>query len=48
MKYELIDCNDPILRQEMPQFDFQNPPVDPLDLVSDLAETMLEEGGIGL
>lgn len=48
MKYELVNCNDHILRQEMPQFDFQNPPVDPLDLVSDLAETMLEEGGIGL
>jgi peptide deformylase len=48
MKYELVDCNDPILKQPMPLFDFDNPPVDPLDLVSNLAETMLEEGGIGI
>lgn len=48
MKYELVDCNHPILKQSIPEFDFTNPPVNPLDLVSDLAETMLEEGGIGL
>ena len=45
---ELVNCNDPILKQEMEPFDFSNPPVDPLDLVTDLAETMLENNGIGL
>ena len=48
MKYELIDCGNEILRQVIPDFDFQNPPIDPLDLVSDLAETMLVEGGVGI
>jgi peptide deformylase len=48
MIYELIDCNDPLLKQEMEPFDFSNPPVDPLDLVSDLAETMLANNGVGL
>lgn len=48
MIYELIDCNDPLLKQEMVSFDFSNPPVDPLDLVADLAETMLANNGIGL
>lgn len=48
MIYELVDCNDPILREPVPLFDFSNPPVDPLDLASDLAETMLASGGIGI
>ena len=48
MIYELIDCNDPLLKQEMELFDFTNPPIDPLDLVSNLAETMLANNGIGL
>jgi peptide deformylase len=45
---ELVDCNAPILKQEMEPFDFSNPPIDPLDLVTDLAETMLENNGVGL
>lgn len=45
---ELVDCNAPILKQEMKPFDFSNPPIDPLDLVTDLAETMLENNGVGL
>lgn len=48
MKYELIDCNDPILKTEIEPFDFSNPPIDPLELVTNLAETMLHHGGIGL
>ena len=48
MILQLIDCNDPLLKQEMEPFDFSNPPVNPLDLVTDLAETMLVSNGIGL
>lgn len=48
MIYDLVNCNDPILRDEVETFDFSNPPVDPLDLASDLAETMLHHNGIGL
>ena len=44
----LIDCNDPILKQELEPFDFTNPPANPLDLVTDLAETMLHNNGIGI
>jgi len=48
MKLPLIDNKEKILHTELEPFDFANPPVDPLDLVSDLAETMLVEGGIGI
>lgn len=48
MKYELVGCYDPILYTETDKFDFSNSSIDALDLVSNLAETMLEEGGIGL
>lgn len=48
MIYDLVDKNDPILKQKLEPFDFTNPPIDPLDLVSNLAETMLERNGIGI
>lgn len=48
MILQLVDSDDPILRQEIEPFDFSNPPVNPLDLVTDLAETMLANNGIGL
>lgn len=48
MILELIDCNDSLLKQPVEPFDFSNPSVDPLDLVSDLAETMLHHNGVGL
>jgi peptide deformylase len=48
MIYELIDCNAPLLGQEIEPFDFSNPPVKPLDLVANLAETMLANNGVGL
>lgn len=48
MIYDLVPSNDPILRQKMEPFDFSNPPIDPLDLVSNLAETMLHHNGIGI
>lgn len=48
MKYELVKSTDPILTTEIEPFDFSNVPIDPLDLVSDMAEVMLAEGGVGL
>jgi len=47
-KYELVDANDPVLREEIPPFDFKNPPVDPIQLARDLTEHMLYHNGIGL
>lgn len=48
MIYDLVDPTDPILHTRIEEFNFAAPPVDPLDLVSNLAETMLENNGIGL
>ena len=48
MIHELVDCKDPILKQPIENFDFSNPPTDPIQLAHDLAETMLDKGGIGL
>ena len=45
---ELVDCYDPILRQSTENFDFANPPINPVELYNDLAETMRENDGLGL
>jgi peptide deformylase len=45
---ELVDCYDPILRQKTENFDFTNPPINPVELYNDLAETMRENDGLGL
>lgn len=47
-KYQLIPCHDIRLKTETQRFDFSNPPIDPVELACDLAEVMLENGGIGL
>lgn len=48
MIYDLVESNHPMLKQVQPIFDFTSPPVDPLDLVSNLAETMIRYNGIGI
>ena len=48
MIYDLVDKNDPILKQPLERFDFQNPPVDPQELADNLYETMVHNKGIGL
>lgn len=48
MILELVPEDSDILFQELPKFDFSNPPVDPIQLSKDLAETMLANNGIGL
>jgi peptide deformylase len=45
---DILDRTAPILREEMPAFDFKNPVVDPVELYNDLAETMRENEGMGL
>lgn len=45
---DILDHTDPILREEMPAFDFANPIMDPVELYTDLAETMRENEGMGL
>lgn len=48
MVYDLVDCTNTEFNTELEDFDFSNPPVNPLDLACDLAETMLQNNGIGL
>ena len=44
----LVDPYDEILFRKTDKFDFNNPPVNPVELYQNLAETMLHHGGIGL
>ena len=45
---EIIKFPNPILRERMPDFDFENPIMDPIQLEKDMIETMLSNNGIGL
>jgi peptide deformylase len=40
--------DDPILREELPEFNFADPPVDPIEFAHELAEHMMYYNGIGL
>jgi len=44
----IVKHPNPILDERMPEFDFGNPIVDPIQLEKDMIETMLANGGIGL
>jgi peptide deformylase len=44
----IVKFPDPILQERMPEFDFDNPVIDPVQLEKDLIETMFKHDGIGL
>jgi len=44
----LVDDSDPILKEAIGLFDFDEPGTDPISLSRDLAETMIIQKGIGL
>ena len=46
--YNLVESDDPILYQVMEDFDFDNPPIDPLDLREILYKEMEAKDGFGL
>jgi peptide deformylase len=46
--FALVSEMDPILRQVLPEFDFENPPVHPNEFASTLVETCKLHHGIGL
>lgn len=48
MTLKILKFPDPILGETMPQFDFNNPIMDPKELEKSLIETMLSNRGIGL
>ena len=45
---ELVKANDPILTTPCQQFNFQDPPFDPIEFARDLVKHMYEWNGIGL
>lgn len=47
-KFQLVDSKDPILKEVIPPFDFNNPVVDPIAFSQQMYRTMIENGGIGL
>lgn len=46
--FTIVEDDHPALRQELPIFDFANPPVDPITFAKELFETMLHNNGIGI
>jgi peptide deformylase len=46
--FNLVSSDDPILRETLPEFDFANPPVNPMEFASSLVETCKKHQGIGL
>lgn len=45
---QLVKHNDPILTSPCQEFDFQNPPFDPIQFAKDLTKFMYDCNGIGL
>ena len=46
--FTLVSEDHPILRECLPEFDFTNPPVDPIEFASSMVETCKMHRGIGL
>lgn len=44
----LVHDGHPLLRQAMAEFDFREPPCDPVELANNLIETMVHHKGLGL
>lgn len=44
----IVKFPNPILRERIPEFDFSNPTIDPVQLEKDMIEIMFREDGIGL
>jgi peptide deformylase len=46
--YNLVDKFDPILKQKLEPFDFDDPPMDPNELSSKLMETCIANKGVAI
>jgi peptide deformylase len=46
--FDLVPEDSPILREYLPEFDFENPPVNPIEFASSLVETCKKHKGYGL
>lgn len=45
---KIVKHPDPILREKLPPFDFENPPEDPVNLEAEMLALMWDNNGIGL
>lgn len=45
---EFVKTFDPILKEKMPEFDFANPLVDPIEFAKSLVKKMVDSNGLGL
>lgn len=45
---QLVDRNDPILTKRCNEFDFSNPPFDPIEFSQELVKFMYDRNGIGI
>jgi len=48
MILDLVPKTHSLLQTKLENFDFMNPPTDPIQLAKDLTETMLQNNGIGI
>lgn len=48
MILDLVSEDNPILHQQFEEFDFSNPPINPVELSNNLIETMVAHKGLGL
>lgn len=48
MILNLVSEKDPILRERIPDFDFQNPDIPPAELFESMKESLIHYGGYGL
>lgn len=46
--YELVSEDHPVFNQKLEPFNFQNPPVDPMEFAKDLIYNMRRHNGVGL
>ena len=46
--YKLVPCGSEILRTKTMRFDFNSPPVNPVELYQRMAKTLVETEGVGL
>ena len=46
--FDLVDATDPVLHKALPEFDFENAPINPNDFASSLVETCRKHNGLGL
>lgn len=47
-EYKIVSDDHPLLKQELAEFDFANPPIDPVQLAVDLIDAMHRYNGLGL